>query len=105
MGIYGIFQACINLTKGKYLMNNKFILTAVSMLVLNAAHAEIPMPDHCPSVTAIQANGLHDIFQDEPNEWVVGAKYAQFDTNEVWSFALGLIDAQDKEEALLKANK
>lgn len=59
-----------------------------------ANHQQVPLPERCPSVSAIQAVGVsRNVIQGNNLVWYAGRRNQQYGTNNSWTFILGSIVA------------
>lgn len=87
-------------------MNSKLLATMGSgLLLLLSSHTYATtqqyVPAKCPSVSAIQAAGLHDVKRSSknPDHWGV-AQTSRYDTTEEWTFYVAVLQAKNEQDAL-----
>jgi len=81
----------------------KIITLALTLLLLPLSLQAAPIPDRCPSVADIKAQGI------PMNEKIDGLGYmfynvSTYQTNREWTFAVFTLDVKEKEQAQAYAN-
>lgn len=63
-----------------------------------------PIPQICPSVSAIQSVGVsQNVTQDDVGQWVTGRRNQSYGTGSSWTFIVARIDAVSVADAYSKA--
>src|SRR3990167_2910857 len=74
-------------------------VTLIALFATNAASAtQLPNPDKCPEVYAIQQAGLDRIHLFSDHTWTASNKRNMYDTNFYWTFVLGSDGEQVENE-------
>lgn len=86
-------------------MKLKFaLLTSLTIFFTQPTLAEFPpMPDKCPSLTAIASAEFDKVMEQENHLWTVEQHNQHYDTTDNWSFSLNNIEAKDATDAIEKA--
>tara|TARA_R110000868_G_scaffold354198_1_gene615506 strand:+ start:1895 stop:2317 length:423 start_codon:yes stop_codon:yes gene_type:complete len=86
-------------------MKRKLLAVMAALTLATSSFAMPVKPANCPTADAIRAGGLSKdvVEQDINGMWVVALMQSNFDTQNNWSFVVGQITAQDREDAYAKA--
>lgn len=99
---YLLLNSKENDMKFKTLLITLPFIIAQTAFALNTKEA----PEACPSVKAIQAEGVnHVVKENSRGGWIAFSSNNQYGTKEVWKFGISLDCHCDNEQDYLKASK
>ena len=81
-------------------------LLPFAILVSQASFATMPpKPAKCPDASAIRSVGIELVQRDNDGTWVGGVQANKYQTNDLWTFIVGKIPANNETDARTKALK